>query len=118
MSATDENKALIRRLVEGVFSGQLEQLDDLVAESYVDHGRWRDREGLKNMLTAVRKAYVTVEFHVNDLLAEGDKVVARVRCQFGDGVNGSPQKVIDSINIFRLARGKLVEHWGHSDSFL
>jgi predicted SnoaL-like aldol condensation-catalyzing enzyme len=118
MSVQEENKLLVRRLVEVVFSGRLEQVDELVDKGVVDHSRWRDRDGLKTMLTAIRRAYATVEFRVDDLVAEGDKVAVRVRCQLGEKANGSAQKVIDSIEIFRLAEGKLVEHWGQSDSFL
>jgi hypothetical protein len=44
-------------------------------------------------------------------------VAARIRCTCRDHSDPSQHKLIHSIAIFRLDGGKVVEHWGHSDSF-
>jgi predicted ester cyclase len=112
------NKEIVRRLVEEVYNGAVEKLDELVAESCVDHGRWNNRDGLKRVLHALRIAYPRLEFSVRDMLAEDDKVAARIRCDCREQpASGCPEKVIHSTNIFRLSEGKVVEHGGHSDSF-
>jgi len=112
------NKAIVRELVERVYSGDLDRLDDLVTTGYVDHSRWGDRDGLRRVIAAFKSAYPGIEFSVRDILAEGDKVAARIRCNCQDHSEESGHaKVIHSIAIFRLADGKVVEHWGHSDSF-
>jgi predicted ester cyclase len=113
-----ENKTIVRELVERVYNGDVDRLDQLVAADYVDHSRWHDREGLRRVITALKAAYPGIDFRVRDILAEEDKVAARIRCDCRDDSQKSgPQKVIHSIAIFRLANGKVVEHWGHSDSF-
>jgi predicted SnoaL-like aldol condensation-catalyzing enzyme len=115
--ASSENKTIVRQLVEQVYSGAVERLDELVAADYVDHSRWRDREGLRRVIVAFKGAYPTIEFSVRDILAEDDRVAARIRCTCRDPSDPSQDKVIHSISIFRLDEGKVVEHWGHSDSF-
>ena len=114
MFASD-NKAIVRQLVEKVYCGAVDQLDGLVAADYVDHSRWRDREGLSRVIVAFKGAYPAIEFSVRDIVAEDDKVAARIRCTCRD--HSDTDKVIHSIAIFRLDNGKVVEHWGHSDSF-
>jgi predicted SnoaL-like aldol condensation-catalyzing enzyme len=113
-----ENKAIVRQLVEKVYCGAVDQLDQLVAADYVDHSRWRDREGLRRVIVAFKGVYPGIEFSIRDILAEDDKVAARIRCTCRDHHSDESQdKVIHSIAIFRLSDGKVVEHWGHSDSF-
>ncbi len=111
------NKEIVRRLVEEVYNGALEKLDDLVAESCVDHGRWNNRDGLRRVLRALRSAYPRLEFSVRDMLAEDDKVAARIRCDCREHPGSECEKVIHSTEIFRLSDGRVVEHWGHSDSY-
>jgi predicted SnoaL-like aldol condensation-catalyzing enzyme len=112
------NKAVVRELVERAYSGEVDRLDGLVAPDYLDHSRWGDREGLRRVIVDFKAAYPGIEFSVRDIVGEGDKVAARIRCTCRDhpGESGH-EKVIHSIAIFRLANGKVVEHWGHSDSF-
>ena len=72
---------------------------------------------LGQYLTAVPDVKATVE----DLMADGDKVVARVsyRGTHQSAFRGIPptgkQIAVIGINIFRIANGKLVEHWGFTD---
>src|SRR3989304_3096371 len=81
--STAENKALIRRYFQKIDEGDLTVIDDFVAADFVDHstspGISPDRDGLKqaaaDFLTAVPDGYHKVE----DLVAEGDRVVARIR---------------------------------------
>jgi steroid delta-isomerase-like uncharacterized protein len=64
------------------------------------------------------------DFHVaiEDLLADGDKVVMRFLITGTHqgpfmGVPASGVKVhVTGISIFRLANGKIVEHWGEEDA--
>lgn len=118
MSNTEENKALIRRLVAEVYGSDLDRLNDLVAENYVDHSRWGDRDGLRRMLTALRHAYPEIKFSIDDLIAEGDRVAACIHCDCaGEAGSAVGKKRIKATVVFRVDKGKVVEHWGHSDSF-
>jgi len=66
-------------------------------------------------------AFPDVKVTVEELLADGDKVIARVsiRGTQQDAVGsiqprGKPITVM-AINIFRIANGRMVEHWGLAD---
>jgi ketosteroid isomerase-like protein len=73
---TDENKAIVRRFYEEIDRGNLEAMDELVAEGYVDHnpppfpGLPPGREGLKEAFRMFWDA--TPGYHrIEDQLAEG-----------------------------------------------
>jgi steroid delta-isomerase-like uncharacterized protein len=130
MSAED-NKRLVRRFYEEIDKGNLDTMDELVAENYVDHnpppfpGLAEGREGLKQSFKIFWKA--TPGHHdIEDQIAEGDKVVTRLT-SYGKHENdlpGAPKTGNDlkmtSITIHRIANGKLAEKWSEKDviSFL
>ena len=65
---TEQNKALVRRFYEEIDKGNLEAMDDLVAENYVDHSPppfpvGRGREGLKDAFRVFWEA--TPGYHQN-----------------------------------------------------
>ena len=122
----DANKALVRRFYEEIDAGNLDAMDELVAEDYIDHspppfpGLASGREGLKQAFEIFWKA--TPGHHViEDQIAEGDKVVTRLRgrATFTGEILGIPPngKVVEitGLSIHRIADGKLVEHWANAD---
>lgn len=123
----EENKALIRRLVEGVWTtGNLDAADDFLAPNMVDHaaqmgGGLGDREGFKNQVRMFRTAFPDGHTRIDDMIAEGDKVVLRWtdggthRGEFmGIAPTGRPVS-ITGIDIYRIADGKIVEYWANED---
>ncbi|WP_201724348.1 ester cyclase [Bradyrhizobium centrolobii] len=81
--SSEENKRLVRRFYEEIDKGNLDAMDELVAENYVDHspppfpGLREGREGLKQGFEIFWKA--TPGYHqIEDQIAEGDKVVTRL----------------------------------------
>ena len=126
--STDENKALVRRFYEEIDKGNIEVLDELVAEDYADHnppplpGLAPGREGLKQAFKIFWDATPGYH-HIEDQIAEGDKVVTRLTSygkHEGD-LPGAPKTgndmKITSITIHRIANGKLVEKWSEKDVF-
>lgn len=120
---TDDNKALVQRFFNEVINQcNLAALSQFVDPAGVNHtvpaGMPQEaNQFLSQYLSAFPDAQATVE----DLLADGDKVVARVsirgthrRAFRGIAPTGKPITVM-GINIFRIANGKLVEHWGLTD---
>jgi steroid delta-isomerase-like uncharacterized protein len=125
---SEENKALASRLYAGL-AGQagLSLADELVAEDFVDHNPpgpdiAPGREGLKQVFTEFNSAFPDMTLTVEDQVAEGDKVVSRLRfsgTQQGEyiGMPASGKSVsIGVIDIFRIEEGKIVERWGESDT--
>ena len=68
-----------------------------------------------------RGAFPDLEFVAEDMIAEGDKVAARITVRgthkgpFLDIAPTGKQVSVNAIDIFRFANGKIVEHWGVMD---
>lgn len=106
--ATDNNKDVVRRFVEEVLAGgQLDRIDELVAPGYVNRAFGTGLEAFKGMLAGLSAALPDRRFEVEDLVAEGDAVVARFTSEMRDGSG----KTISfrGLTFYRLAGGKIVE---------
>ena len=126
--STEQNKALVRQLVEEIFNrGNISLADKLLAPDFVEReelppGMPRDREGVKLLTTMLRSAFPDFKGTIDDIVAEGDKLVLRWTwsgTQKGEfmGVPPTGKSVsFGVIDIFRIAEGKVVEHWGLMDS--
>lgn len=125
MSA-EENKDLVRRFYQEIDGGNLDAMDDLVAEDYKDHspppfpGFASGREGLKQVFRLFWEA--TPGTHdIEDQIAEGDKVVTRLTARGvhegdlpGIPATGRPITVTGTV-IHRIENGKLAEKWADKD---
>jgi steroid delta-isomerase-like uncharacterized protein len=124
--AAEDNKAIVRRFYEEVLNqGNLAMSDELVAADFVDHqpfpGQGPGLAGLKESLGAFRAAFPDLQYTIEDLIAEGDKVVVRATMRgtnegslFGLPASGK-QVTVGDIDIVRIAGGKMVEGWGITD---
>ncbi|MCC6792178.1 MAG: ester cyclase [Thermomicrobiales bacterium] len=118
---TEANKALVRRVYEAFNSGGVDLLDEVVATSFHDRdplpGQAPGLAGLKQAVGLFRAAFPDGEMIVEELIAEGHKVVARVHLkgtQSGDfaGTPATGRAVsADGIEVFRISHGKIVEGW-------
>ena len=126
MSA-EENKALVRRWFAETDRGNTGIVDELCAPDYVDHSpplpdMGRGSAAVQQANAALRAAFSGTVHTIEDQIAEGDKVVTRLRARatFTGELLGIPPNVkeveITGISIHRVAGGKLVEHWGNFDS--
>lgn len=118
---TDANKVLVRRLYDGFSTGGVDLLDEVVAEGFIDHDPMPDQPaglvGLKQAVGSFRSAFPDGEMVVEDFVAEGNKVVARVsmsgthRGEYA-GLPGTGRLIrSEGVEIFRIADGKIVEGW-------
>jgi steroid delta-isomerase-like uncharacterized protein len=79
---SDSNKDVIKAFLEDVINqGRLERANDLVKEDFVEldplPGQVQGREGLKAVIRALRSAFPDMHWVVNEMVAEGQKVVTR-----------------------------------------
>jgi predicted ester cyclase len=121
----EETKALGRRLVEALNTGNLAAIDEVFAAGYVDRnpfpGTTPDREGVKQGLTKFRAAFPDYRYTIEDEIAAGDKLVHRIsgrgtqKGEFQGATATGKQVNWSEIHIVRLANGKVVEHWGIED---
>jgi steroid delta-isomerase-like uncharacterized protein len=126
--SVEQNKALFRRFVEEVFNkGDISAVNELLTPDFVEReelppGMPRDREGIKQMTMMFRGAFPDFNVTIDDMIAEGDKLVVRTTwngTQKGEfmGIPPSGKRVsFGVIDIIRISGGKFVEHWGLMDS--
>jgi steroid delta-isomerase-like uncharacterized protein len=126
MSA-EENKTLARRAWEMVFNQRnLDALDVFYAADAVWHQPDQDLQGLeevKQWLARPFEAFPDLNVTVDDVIAEGDKVVIRYTSrgthQGETGGLGPPtgrQIELEGIAIQRFEGSKIVEFWDRFDS--
>ena len=122
----EENKAIIRRWFAETDKGNLAIIDELCAPDYLDHapplpGMPPGNAGVREANRQLWAAFPDTIHIIEDQIAEGDKVVTRLRgrATFTGEILGIPPngKVVEitGISIHRLENGKLVEHWANAD---
>jgi steroid delta-isomerase-like uncharacterized protein len=124
---SERNKEVIRRaLLEAWGGGNLDVLDELVAEDYVGHEGSqpepvRGRAALKALMASFREAIPDLTYEIEDQLAEGEKVATKWRgsgTQSGEllGVPATGRRVsFGGISIERVVDGRVVEDWSYWD---
>ncbi len=130
-SEIERNKAVIRRFVEEVQNQKdFEVFDELNAPEFVNlsspPGVPSDREGGKVYLSAFLNAFPDSRFTIDDMIAEGDRVVTKktfVGTHTGDlgEIPATGKRVtLQFVDIMRVRNGRIVEHWLSMDqlSFL
>ena len=127
MSA-EENKAIVRRYLDEIWNkGNVDYLDVVAAPDYarylVGQDQPLDRESQKRRLSGFLAALPDHRLTVEDLFAEGDRVVFRLTIRgthqstlLGVAPTGKSMTIY-AIDITRLVDGKIVEHWGIMDTF-
>ncbi len=117
--SSEQNKAVISRFTEEILNkGNLSALDDLVAPDYVNYaaGQPMGREAFQSdMVRSMRAAFPDWQITIDDMVAEGDKVMVRSTLRGThqgefQGVPPTGKPVAMSImTLYRLANGKIVE---------
>jgi predicted ester cyclase len=109
---TEENKTFIRRYFEALGK---EKSAQTVAAFVTD-------ESLKQHIVFFEAAFPGYQLSVDDLVAEGDKVAVRSTFTgthrgelMGVAPTGKPVS-IGLLLIYRIAGGKIVEHWMQADT--
>jgi predicted ester cyclase len=121
----EENKAIVRRYREAHNQNKLDALDAIVAQDVISHAAL---PGLPPGLAGGKMAhkiflgsFSDLQTTTEDLIAEGDKVVERYLTRgthTGDFMGTPPtgkKFEAETMVIYRLANGKIVETWGLND---
>lgn len=122
---SEQNKQLVRRVFEEVYNqGNLDVVEELASPDFVAHSPTEDvhgTAGVKQFVTDLRTAFPDLHTTIEDLIAEGDRVVARFTAT---GTHTGPYKgipptgkqgKITGIDIERIVDGKSVECWTNTD---
>jgi predicted ester cyclase len=129
---SEANKELVRRYFEEIFNRQnLAAAAELMSEDYIEHavapfaqsepGRVNGPQAMRGTAEWLLAQFPDLHFTIEAIVAEGD--VAAVRL-LGEGTNLGPIGPIPptgkrfssrSSHWFRVADGKLTEHWATRD---
>jgi steroid delta-isomerase-like uncharacterized protein len=123
----EENKAIVRRVYEIVSTGDFERAAEIVDQDAPDNELLPDDppakliDTFKETFAEAREGFPDLGITIEDLMAEGDLVAARVvmrgthRGEF-QGIAPTGKRVeVRAIDMFHISDGKIVEHWGHAD---
>src|SRR5579859_2213111 len=124
----EHNKSTVRRFVGQLWNNaNLAIIDELCAPNYEFHDpslpAWYvlGPNGLKDLATSIHTAFPDFRVTIDDMIAEGDRVVTRVTqtgTQLGSLLDLPPSgrtMSITATSIDRIVEGKLVASWGVSD---
>ncbi len=128
MSAqAQENKAIVQRFWKVWEEGNIDLVDELLAADHVNHNpatpdQPAGAEGVREVVNMFRSAMPDLKVVIEDMIAEGDKVVVRYTLEGtheGELFDVAPtgQRLsIKSIAVERVSESKLQEHWRITDS--
>jgi predicted ester cyclase len=112
--SAEENKAMVRRLLEAINTGNMDVVDELFSPEVAGQA--------KQGFTAFRSAFPDWREEIVDLVAEEDKVMGRFKClgtHLGEMMGIAPtgrHMEVDEVNFLRVENGKFVEFWGLEDN--
>lgn len=119
--STESNKAVVRRFRDGLNAGNFDESDAVLADNLVVHmgsdPNPLNKESFVQLGRVSWSAFSGFTTTIEDIVAEGDKVVSRVTFRgthTGDmmGIPPTGKSItISEIIIDRLADGKIVESW-------
>ncbi|HEV8245895.1 MAG TPA: ester cyclase [Polyangiaceae bacterium] len=125
---TTTQKDLAKRYFERLNARDIDGAVSLASEDLVNHAaipEAQGQDGLRRIMSKIVKAFPDAEWTCQDVLSEGDRVVCRVGMR---GTNTGPLEFLrvplpatgrkvdsEAIHIFRVAGGKIAEHWAGRD---
>jgi len=125
--STEQNKAIARRIpLEAFEQGRLAVIDEIVVPDVKEHGdpppgMPAGREGLKAVVSEMRKGFPDLKFSVDLQVAEGDFVAGYSTVSgthkgeaFGMPATGKHAEWAET-HIVKIVNGKITEHWGVID---
>jgi steroid delta-isomerase-like uncharacterized protein len=122
-AGTAANRALIERIYrDGYNGGDVGVYDECYSDDFVHHSKTihdiaAGGAGERESMLRFRAAIPDAHFEILDLVAEGDRVAARLRIRgtprgdFGDiSADGKPID-IHGLALFRVRDGRIAEEW-------
>jgi predicted ester cyclase len=116
----NSNMELARRILAAFDANDDSVVDELIHPDHREHAGMEPQpgqEGIRGSIAWVSETFADCETIIEDLIASGDRVVARVRfsatClgEFYGTEAGGRRVEADHVHIWRVAEGRLAEHW-------
>jgi len=111
----EENKNLLRKIIEIFNTGDLSEVDSLFFSDYTDYQKphyltINGPEEFKQIVLSARKSLCNLQVTIEDVIVQGDKIAARLHWHSTDSAGKTIER--ETIDILRFENGKAVEHWG------
>jgi steroid delta-isomerase-like uncharacterized protein len=122
----DDPKALVPRFYEGVSAGNLDVIDECLADDFVEHeefpGIEPSKEGVKQFFSLFRSSFPDLRTDAHEVVVEGDLMC--IRCTMSGTHEGEFMGLppthkrfeVEGIDMVRFRDGLFTEHWGVFDS--
>lgn len=123
----DQHKQIISCYFSHVWNeGRLDELDVLLSPEYINHTPSihdppPGPAGLKPIVAALRTAFPDLHYEIQEVIVNDSMAVARVTVSgthtgilFGRAATGK-KFTVNQINIEKIVRGRIVEHWRVTD---
>ena len=123
---TESNKKVMPRFLDFINTASEALAQELISPNAIFHvpGRvdpLKGPEGYLQIIAMMRSGFPDIQWTLEEMIAEGDKVAARFIMRgthkglfFGVPATGKPIQV-QAMNIYRLSDGKFVEEHGQPD---
>jgi predicted ester cyclase len=123
---SQDKKMIVERFLTELWEERdLDIVDEVLAENYVDHSLPEklppNREGFKQFAKMYHRAFPNIDTEVEDVIIEGDKVAMRWSArgvhkgEFMDIPPTNKPVEMTGINILRFSGNKVVESWNEFD---
>jgi predicted ester cyclase len=124
----DNNKQIIRQVFEEAFNHKNTELIDVLFSPHFTDQSTPDQQagpqGVKEYFTQVHTSFPNMQVTIEDLIAEGEKVVVRTTWRgthpgkLADVEPTSKQVTGTMIQIFRVVDGQIMEEWNEGSDLL
>lgn len=127
MSILANNEQLIKRYFEEVWNqGKIDVLDEIISPDYINHSPGmpnptRGPEGLKPIVSAIRKAFPDLKYVIENMVISDHQVAVHTTMygsHVGDFFGLAPTNKsikVSQMQIERIANNKIIEHWRVTD---
>ena len=114
-STTEKNKAIVRNIFEqAINKKRMELLKDLIDDNYVGPRGGKGYESFLMPIKPLLTAFPDIEWKIQDIIGEGDKVMLRWQWQgthkaaFNEFAATGKTVTNDGMGLFELKNGKVV----------
>jgi steroid delta-isomerase-like uncharacterized protein len=122
--SVERNKTIVRRFFEEVYNnGNSDIIDDIFSDDFGSNDPTscgvKGPESVKQLVLRLRAAFPDIRFTVDELIAEGDRVVVHVTFRgthLGEYMGIPPtgnQVTVKGVELARFAGGKIIEQGWH-----
>jgi predicted SnoaL-like aldol condensation-catalyzing enzyme len=109
MSKQDENKELVKKLLDTAFNKKdVEAAAELLTDRYIQHNPSvpTGKSGFRQAIPGFYQMFPDLSWELKNIWADGDHVIAHSHYHFAKEGNGNA-----IVDIFRIVDGKVDEHW-------